>query len=79
MIINRDYLQQLINAKHNGTHYEAKKGSALSKDEEKQLIEYCKANPTYQGNAAIVYMNGVASCFILIDGNACRSLILKAS
>ena len=37
-------------------HYEAKKGSALSKDEEKQLIEYCKANPTYQGNAAMLLL-----------------------
>ena len=38
------------------THYEAKKGSALSKDEERQLIEYCKANPTYQGNAAMLLL-----------------------
>ena len=38
------------------THYEAKKGSALSKAEEKQLIEYCKANPTYQGNAAMLLL-----------------------
>lgn len=38
------------------THYEAKKGTALSKDEEKQLIEYCKANPTYQGNAAMLLL-----------------------
>ena len=35
------------------THYEAKKGSALSKAEEKGLIDYCKANPSYQGNSAI--------------------------
>lgn len=38
------------------THYEAKKGSALSKAEEKELIDYCKANPSYQGNSAILVL-----------------------
>ena len=38
------------------THYEAKKGSALSKDEEKQLIDYCNSNPNYQGNAAMLVL-----------------------
>ncbi len=38
------------------THYEAKKGSALSKAEEKKLIDYCKANPSYQGNSAILVL-----------------------
>ena len=38
------------------TYYEAKKGSALSKAEEKELIDYCKANPSYQGNSAILVL-----------------------
>ena len=38
------------------THYEAKKGSALSKAEEKELIDYCKANPSYHGNSAILVL-----------------------
>ena len=38
------------------THYEAKKGSALSKAEEKELIDYCKVNPSYQGNSAILVL-----------------------
>ena len=37
-------------------YYEAKKGSALSKAEEKELIDYCKANPSYQGNSAILVL-----------------------
>ena len=38
------------------THYEAKKGGALSKAEEKELIDYCKANPSYQGISAILVL-----------------------
>ena len=30
-------------------HYEVKKGSPLSKAEEKQLVEFCKTNPNLQG------------------------------
>ena len=38
------------------SHYEVKKGTALSKDEEKTLIEFCKANPHYQANDAMLVL-----------------------
>ena len=38
------------------THYEAKKGTALSKAEEKRLIAYCQENSHYQGNDAILLL-----------------------
>ena len=38
------------------SHYEAKKGTALSKDEEKTLIEFCKENPHYQANDAMLVL-----------------------
>lgn len=37
-------------------HYEVKKGQAFSKDEEMQIIEYCKKNPQYLGNDAILLL-----------------------
>ena len=38
------------------SHYEVKKGVALSKDEEKALIEFCKENPRYQANDAMLVL-----------------------
>ena len=38
------------------SHYEVKKGVALSKDEEKALIEFCKENPHYQANDAMLVL-----------------------
>ena len=38
------------------SHYVAKKGSALSKEEEKQLIDYCLDHPHYQANSAILIL-----------------------
>lgn len=38
------------------THYEAKKGTVLSKAEEKELIDYCKTNFNYQGNQAMLVL-----------------------
>ena len=38
------------------SHYEVKKGTALSKDEEKALIEFCKENPHYQANDAMLVL-----------------------
>lgn len=36
--------------------YEIKKGSAFSKDEEKKFIDFCKKNPHYQGNDAVLIL-----------------------
>ena len=37
-------------------HYEAKKGSPLSKAEEKKLIEYCKNNSRFLGTSALLIL-----------------------
>lgn len=36
------------------THYVVKKGQAFSKEEEQQVIDFCKQYPHYQGNSAIL-------------------------
>lgn len=36
--------------------YEVKKGSALTKAEEKQFIDFCKENPQYQGNDSVLIL-----------------------
>ena len=38
------------------THYEVKKGMAFTKEEELQIIEFCKANPHFYGNSALLVM-----------------------
>ncbi|MCD8205766.1 MAG: site-specific integrase [Clostridia bacterium] len=37
-------------------HYEAKKGKAFSKDEEKTLLQYCKGHPKTKGVSAIIIL-----------------------
>ena len=37
-------------------HYEAKKGRAFSKEEEKNIIEFCKQNPQFYGNSALLLL-----------------------
>ncbi len=37
-------------------HYEVKKGRAFTKDEEKQIIEFCKQHPHYHGNSALLLL-----------------------
>lgn len=36
------------------SHYEVKKGKAFTKAEEKTIIDFCKENPHYAGNSAIL-------------------------
>lgn len=38
------------------THYEVKKGAAFTKAEEKQIIDFCIANPHYLGNSALLIL-----------------------
>ena len=38
------------------THYEAKKGTALSKEEEKEVIDFCRKNSQYCANDAILVL-----------------------
>ena len=38
------------------SHYEVKKGHALTIDEELQLVEYCKSNTRYAGNSALLIL-----------------------
>ncbi len=35
-------------------HYEVKKGHAFTKEEERQIVEFCKENPHYAGNSALL-------------------------
>ena len=37
-------------------HYEVKKGRAFTKDEEKHILDFCKKNPHYYGNDAILLL-----------------------
>ena len=37
-------------------HYEVKKGKAFTKADEKTIIDFCKANPQYFGNSAILVL-----------------------
>ena len=37
-------------------HYEVKKGRAFTKDEEKQIIDFCKRHPHYHGNSALLLL-----------------------
>ena len=37
-------------------HYEVKKGRAFTKDEEKYILDFCKQNPHYYGNDAILLL-----------------------
>ena len=37
-------------------HYEVKKGRAFTKDEEKQIIDFCKQYPHYHGNSALLLL-----------------------
>ena len=37
-------------------HYEVKKGRAFTKDEEKQIIDFCKQHPHYHGNSALLLL-----------------------
>ena len=37
-------------------HYEVKKGRAFTKDEEKQLLEFCEQHPHYLGNSALLLL-----------------------
>lgn len=37
-------------------HYEIKKGKAFTKADEKTIIEFCKANPHYAGNSALLVL-----------------------
>ena len=37
-------------------HYEVKKGRAFTKDEEKQIIDFCKQYPHYNGNSALLLL-----------------------
>ena len=38
------------------SHYEVKKGKAFTKAEEKTIIDFCKENPHYAGNSAILVL-----------------------
>ena len=38
------------------SHYEVKKGRAFTKEEEYEIIEFCKANPHFYGNSALLVM-----------------------
>lgn len=37
-------------------HYEVKKGNAFTKAEEKQIVEFCRNNPHYIGNSALLVL-----------------------
>ena len=38
------------------SHYEAKKGNAFTKAEEKQIIDFCAANRQFAGNSALLLL-----------------------
>lgn len=38
------------------SHYEVKKGKAFTKAEEKTIIDFCKENPHYAGNSALLVL-----------------------
>lgn len=37
-------------------HYEVKKGKAFTKAEEKIIVDFCRENPQYQGNSAVLVL-----------------------
>lgn len=38
------------------SHYEVKKGRAFTKDEERKIVDFCKCNPHYEGNSAMLLL-----------------------
>ena len=53
-VIVEDYGIKTPMAKIVLSHYEVKKGKAFTKAEEKVIIDFCKENPHYAGNSAIL-------------------------
>ena len=53
-VIVEDYGIKSPMAKIVLSHYEVKKGKAFTKAEEKVIIDFCKENPHYAGNSAIL-------------------------
>lgn len=53
-VIAEDYGIKTPMAKIVLSHYEVKKGKAFTKAEEKTIIDFCKENPHYAGNSAIL-------------------------
>lgn len=51
-----DYGMKSPMAKITLPHYEIKKGKAFTKADEKTIIDFCKANPHYVGNSAILVL-----------------------
>ena len=38
------------------SHYEVKKGKAFTKEDEKTIVDFCKGNPHYAGNSALLVL-----------------------
>lgn len=55
-VIVEDYGIKTPMAKIVLSHYEVKKGKAFTKGEEKMIIDFCKANPHYAGNSALLVL-----------------------
>ncbi len=53
-VIVEDYNIKTPMSKIALSHYEVKKGKAFTKAEEKVIIDFCKENPHYAGNSAIL-------------------------
>ena len=55
-VICEDYGLKTPMAKIVLSHYEVKKGNAFTKDEEKAIVDFCRNNPQYAGNSALLVL-----------------------
>ena len=55
-VICEDYGLKTPMAKIVLSHYEVKKGNAFTKDEEKAIVDFCRNNPQYSGNSALLVL-----------------------
>ena len=55
-MLNEDYDLKTPMKKIVLAHHEAKKGRAFSKEEEKRIIDFCKENPHFYGNSALLLL-----------------------
>ncbi|MGN1051821.1 MAG: tyrosine-type recombinase/integrase [Candidatus Scatosoma sp.] len=55
-VICEDYGIKSPMAKIVLSHYEVKKGNAFTKAEEKLIVDFCKNNPQYAGNSALLVL-----------------------
>ena len=55
-MLNEDYDLKTPMKKIVLAHHEAKKGRAFTKEEEKRIVDFCKENPHFYGNSALLLL-----------------------